>query len=54
VSGEREQNWYPIGKVGWFTRHVREGIEVTAGQPALLQPALLQPALASPTRVQPR
>jgi hypothetical protein len=43
VSGEREQNWYPIGKVGWFTRHIREGIEVTAGQLALLQPALTQP-----------
>jgi hypothetical protein len=43
VSGEREQNWYPIGKVGWFTRHIREGIEVTAGQLALLQPALAQP-----------
>ena len=35
VSGEREQNWYPIGKVGWFTRHIREGIEVTAEQPGI-------------------
>jgi hypothetical protein len=43
VSGGREQNWYPIGKVGWFTRHIREGIEVTAEQPGLLQPALAQP-----------
>lgn len=43
VSGEREQNWYPIGKVGWFTQHIREGIEVTAGQLRLLQPALAQP-----------
>jgi hypothetical protein len=43
VSGEREQNWYPIGKVGWFTQHIREGIEVTAGQLRLLQPALVQP-----------
>ena len=43
MSGGREQNWYPIGKVGWFTQHVREGIEVTAGQLALLQPALAQP-----------
>ena len=43
VSGEREQNWYPIGKVGWFTQHIREGIEVTAGQLGLLQPALAQP-----------
>ncbi len=39
----REQNWYHIGKVGWFTQHIREGIEVTAGQLALLQPALAQP-----------
>jgi hypothetical protein len=43
VSGEREQNWYPVSKAGWFTRHIREGIEVTAGQLALLQPALAQP-----------
>ncbi len=43
VSGEREQNWYPISKVGWFTQHIREGIEVTAEQLALLQPALAQP-----------
>jgi len=40
VSGEREQNWYPIGKVGWFTQHIREGIEVTAGQLGLLQAGL--------------
>ena len=37
---EREQNWYPLGKVGWFTQHIREGIEVTAEQLRLLQPAL--------------
>jgi hypothetical protein len=43
VSGEREQNWYPIGKVGWFAQHIREGIEVTAGQLGLLQPALARP-----------
>ncbi len=43
MSGEREQNWYPIGKVGWFTQHIRQGIEVTAGQLDLLQPALAQP-----------
>jgi hypothetical protein len=43
VSGEREQNWYPIGEVGWFTQHIRQGIEVTAGQLDLLQPALAQP-----------
>jgi hypothetical protein len=43
VSGEREQNWYPTGEVGWFTQHIREGIEVTAEQLRLLQPALAQP-----------
>ena len=43
VSGGREQNWYPISKVGWFTQHVREGIEVTAEQLDLLRPALAQP-----------
>ena len=43
VSVEREQNWYPIGKVGWFTQHIREGIDVTAEQFGLLQPALAQP-----------
>jgi len=42
VSDEREQNWYPIGSVGWFTQHIREGIEVTAGQLGVLQPALAQ------------
>ena len=40
---EREQNWYPIGKVGWFTQHIREGIEVTAEQLRLVQPALARP-----------
>jgi hypothetical protein len=40
---EREQNWYPIGRVGWFTQHVREGIEVTTGQLELLRPALAEP-----------
>ncbi len=43
MSGEREQNWYPISKVHWFTRHMREGIEVTAKQLELLQPALTHP-----------
>jgi hypothetical protein len=43
VSVEREQNWYPIGKAGWFTQHIREGIEVAAEQFTLLQPALAQP-----------
>jgi hypothetical protein len=36
---DREQNWYPISKVGWFTGHIREGIEVTGQQLELLQPA---------------
>ena len=26
---EREQNWYPVSQVGWFTAHIREGIAVT-------------------------
>lgn len=39
----QEQNWYPVSKVGWFTQHIREGIEVTAEQLRLLQPALAQP-----------
>jgi hypothetical protein len=43
VRDEREQNWYPIGKVRWFTQHIREGIEVTAEQLRLLQPALARP-----------
>ena len=43
VRDAREQNWYPIGKVGWFTQHIREGIEVTAEQLRLLQPALARP-----------
>ncbi len=40
---DREQNWYPISKAGWFTQHIREGIEVTRHQMELLQPALAQP-----------
>jgi len=43
VSGERGQTWYPIGKVGCLSRHIRENLGVTAGQPCLLQPALAQP-----------
>jgi hypothetical protein len=35
----REQNWYPISKLGWFTGHIREGITVTRHQLELLQPA---------------
>jgi hypothetical protein len=33
----REQNWYPISKLGWFTSHIREGIAVT--QPYVLDDA---------------
>jgi hypothetical protein len=39
----REQNWYPISKLGWFTAHIREGIEVTRRQLELLQPARARP-----------
>jgi len=39
----QEQNWYPVSKVGWFTQHIREGIEVTAEQLRLLQRALAKP-----------
>ena len=35
----REQNWYPISKLGWFTGHIREGVEATRRQLELLQPA---------------
>ncbi len=40
---EGEQNWYPISRVGWFTEHVRDGIEVTRGQIELFGPALAEP-----------
>jgi len=43
LVSEREQNWYPIGEVGWFTGHVREGVEVTTGQLDLLRRALAEP-----------
>jgi len=35
---EREQNWYPVSQVAWFTAHIREGIAVTGHQLELLQP----------------
>ena len=38
-----EQNWYPISKLGWFTGHIREGVEVTRRQLELLQPARVRP-----------
>ena len=40
---EREQNWYPISKLGWFTSHIREGVEATRRQLELLQPARARP-----------
>ena len=39
----REQNWYPISKLGWFTSHIREGVEATSEQLELLQPARARP-----------
>ncbi len=50
----REQNWYPISKLGWFTSHIREGIEATRQQLELLQPARARPYLldnATVTRI---
>ena len=41
----REQNWYPISKLGWFTSHIREGVAVTRRQLELLQPARVRPYL---------
>ena len=41
----REQNWYPISKLGWFTSHIREGVEATSHQLELLQPARARPYL---------
>ena len=44
---EREQNWYPVSQVGWFTAHIREGIAVTGHQlelPALARPGRLDDA----------
>ena len=32
----REQNWYPISPLGWFTGHIREGVEATRHQLELL------------------
>ena len=39
----REQNWYPVSKLGWFTGHIREGVETTCRQLGLLQPARARP-----------
>ena len=46
---EREQNWYPVSEVSWFTAHIREGIAVTGHQLELLQPALARPGLLDET-----
>ena len=40
---EREQNWYPVSQVGWFTAHIREGIAVNGHQLELLQLGLARP-----------
>ena len=40
---EREQNWYPVSQVGWFTAHIREGTAVTGHQLELLQLGLARP-----------
>ena len=45
VEPGREQNWYPISKLGWFTSHIREGVEATSEQLELLQPARARPYL---------
>ena len=39
----REQNWYPVSKLGWFTGHILEGVEATCRQLELLQPARARP-----------
>ena len=36
---------YPISKLGWFTSHIREGVEATSRQLELLQPARARPYL---------
>jgi len=40
----REQNRYPVSKLGWFTGRIREGVEATRRQLELLQPARARPA----------
>ena len=39
----REQDWYPVSKLGWFTGHIREGVAATCRQLGLLQPARARP-----------
>jgi hypothetical protein len=41
----REQNWYHISSLGWFTGDIREDIAVTRHQLELLQPSAV-PELA--------
>jgi hypothetical protein len=41
----REQNWYPVSQLSWFTGHIREGIAVTGRQLELLQPARARPCV---------
>ncbi|WP_433635512.1 hypothetical protein [Nocardia sp. CA-120079] len=44
MSERGEQNWYPISRIGWFTDHIREGIDdLTRGQIELFRPALAEP-----------
>jgi hypothetical protein len=43
VTERGEQNWYPLSRIGWFTDHIREGIEVTRGRIDLFAPALADP-----------
>jgi hypothetical protein len=45
---EREQNWYPVSQVGWFTAHIREDIAVTGHQLELLQLGLARPGRSRP------
>ncbi len=39
----REQDWYPVSKLGWFTGRIREGVEATRRQLELLEPARVRP-----------
>ena len=39
----REQNWYPISMLGWFTSHIREGVAVT--RPCVLEDATVAPII---------
>jgi len=41
----REQNWYPVRQVSWFTGQIREGIAAAGRQLELLQPARARPCV---------